>query len=221
MLIATLSLTFTACSSDDDEPNNSGEAIDLADTRLDISSWTGEATNVFNETVPFDVLEFHSNGTVTESNFKADTYVTGTYTQSGNIVTFSGLSRWSTIWGSTFTIFSHESWDGKEMITFRPTANANTSLGVGFDCYVYRSSNGNNGGSGSSGGNGGNGGNEGGGNNGGSGSNYHHECSACDGTGDCWNCYGTGTDPITRRKCNTCHGSGKCQICHGKGYIIV
>lgn len=216
MLIATLSLTFTACSSDDDEPDNSEDAIDLADTRLEIQSWTGAATDVFNETVPFDVLEFHSNGTVTESNFKANTYITGTYTQSGNKVTFSGLSRWSTIWGSTFKFhYSYLTSDGTELISLIPT---NNSLAVGFQCYVYRL---NNGGSGNNGGNGGNGGNEGGGNNGGSGSNHHHECSACDGTGDCWNCYGSGTDPITRRKCNTCHGSGKCQICHGKGYIIV
>lgn len=216
MLIATLSLTFTACSSDDDEPDNSEDAIDLADTRLEIQSWTGAATDVFNETVPFDVLEFHSNGTVTESNFKANTYITGTYTQSGNKVTFSGLSRWSTIWGSIFKFhYSYLTSDGTELISLIPT---NNSLAVGLQCYVYRL---NNGGSGNNGGNGGNGGNEGGGNNGGNGSAHHHECSACDGTGDCWNCYGSGTDPITRRKCNTCHGSGKCQICHGKGYIIV
>lgn len=220
MLIATLSLTFTACGSDDDEPNNSGKAIDLADTRLELISWTGAAGEVFEETTPFNVLEFHSNGSVTESNFKADTYITGTYTLSGNKITFSGLSRWSTIWGSTFTISSNESWDGKQMISFVSTSTSSTSAAAGFDCYVYRLNNGNSGGSGNNGGNGGNSGNEGGGNNG-SGTNHHHECKACDSTGDCWNCYGSGIDPITHRKCNTCHGTGKCQICHGKGYIIV
>lgn len=50
---------------------------------------------------------------------------------------------------------------------------------------------------------------------------HHYPCKSCDETGQCWNCFGEGIDPITNKKCNTCHGTGKCQICHGKGYIIV
>lgn len=75
-------------------------------------------------------------------------------------------------------------------------------------------------------GNGENSGNSGdspsGGNSGNSGTTDHHyPCKSCDETGNCWNCFGKGIDPITNKKCNTCHGSGKCQTCHGKGYIIV
>ena len=66
----------------------------------------------------------------------------------------------------------------------------------------------------------GNGGNIGGGNNG-EPNNHHYPCKSCDESGKCWNCFGSGTDPITKKKCNTCHGSGKCQMCNGKGYIIV
>lgn len=66
----------------------------------------------------------------------------------------------------------------------------------------------------------GNGGSNNGGNGGGT-TNHHYPCKSCDESGDCWNCFGSGTDPITNRKCTLCHGSGKCQICHGKGYIIV
>lgn len=57
--------------------------------------------------------------------------------------------------------------------------------------------------------------------NGGGSSNHHYPCKSCDESGKCWNCFGTGTDPITKKECNTCHGSGKCQICNGKGYFIV
>lgn len=89
-----------------------------------------------------------------------------------------------------------------------------------FDNLINRSTgnsdSGNTGGSGDSGNSGGNDG----GNTGGS-SNHHYPCKSCDETGKCWNCYGTGTDPITNKKCNTCHGTGKCQTCNGRGYIIV
>ena len=53
------------------------------------------------------------------------------------------------------------------------------------------------------------------------GSDHHYPCKTCDESGKCWNCQGSGKDPVTKNKCNTCHGSGKCQICQGKGYIIV
>lgn len=59
------------------------------------------------------------------------------------------------------------------------------------------------------------------GGNGGGTTNHHYPCKSCDESGDCWNCFGSGTDPITNRKCTLCHGSGKCQICFGRGYIIV
>lgn len=67
----------------------------------------------------------------------------------------------------------------------------------------------------------GNSGNDSEGDNDGGSSNHHYPCKSCNETGDCWNCFGSGTDPITNKKCNTCHGTGKCQICHGKGYINV
>lgn len=59
-----------------------------------------------------------------------------------------------------------------------------------------------------------------GGNNSG-GSNHHYPCKSCDESGKCWNCNGTGTDPITKKSCNTCHGNGKCPICLGRGYTII
>lgn len=55
----------------------------------------------------------------------------------------------------------------------------------------------------------------------GTGIDHHYPCKSCDESGDCWNCHGSGTDPITKGKCNLCHGSGKCPLCNGKGYIIV
>ena len=75
--------------------------------------------------------------------------------------------------------------------------------------------NGNSGGGSSGSGNGGNSGENG------SSNDHHYPCNSCGETGDCWNCFGTGKDPITRKTCNICHGTGKCQICRGKGYIIV
>lgn len=64
-------------------------------------------------------------------------------------------------------------------------------------------------------------GNTGSGNTGGGNTNHHYPCKSCDESGKCWNCKGTGIDPVTQKSCNTCHGNGKCQICHGKGYIII
>lgn len=52
-------------------------------------------------------------------------------------------------------------------------------------------------------------------------SSHQLPCKSCQESGDCWNCFGSGIDPITNKKCFTCHGSGKCQVCHGKGYITV
>lgn len=94
----------------------------------------------------------------------------------------------------------------------------------------YSSSGGSSGGNSSGTGSGGSGnsgsgsnGNENGGDSGGSGSSndHHYPCKSCGESGDCWNCFGTGKDPITQKRCNTCRGSGKCQTCRGKGYIIV
>ena len=90
-----------------------------------------------------------------------------------------------------------------------------------WDNYNDNNANGENEGNGNSGSNNGNSGNEGGGNNGGGSSNHHYPCKSCDESGKCWNCFGSGKDPITNKKCNTCHGTGKCQTCNGKGYIIV
>lgn len=87
-----------------------------------------------------------------------------------------------------------------------------------FDNIINRSSD--NSDSGSTGGGSGSYSGNDGGNTGGS-SNHHYPCKSCDESGKCWNCYGSGTDPITNKKCNTCHGTGRCQTCNGRGYILI
>lgn len=44
-------------------------------------------------------------------------------------------------------------------------------------------------------------------------------CTACDGTGKCNRCYGTGWAVDGDLKCNQCDGTGNCPVCEGKGYI--
>lgn len=56
----------------------------------------------------------------------------------------------------------------------------------------------------------------------GSGTDSHrYPCKSCDETGECWQCFGSGTNPATQKTCNLCHGSGKCPICRGRGYTII
>ena len=217
LLVTTFSLLLSSCGNDG-EPTDSEVVLDLTNTKLELVFWVGKACEIFNETCPFDVLEFHSHGVVIEKNKKTNSNITGTYTISGDNITFNGLSNWSNIWGNTFKITPYSSWDEKEMICFSTIDTG--SMGSGFYCYIYYN-NDENGDSDNGGNNNGNSGNEGGSNNEGGGSNHHYPCKPCDETGDCWNCFGSGTDPITNKKCNTCHGTGKCQICYGKGYIIV
>ena len=44
-------------------------------------------------------------------------------------------------------------------------------------------------------------------------------CTACDGTGKCNRCYGTGWAIDGDLQCNNCHGTGDCPVCHGTGQI--
>ena len=45
------------------------------------------------------------------------------------------------------------------------------------------------------------------------------KCGACDGTGKCNRCGGSGWAIDWDLECDKCHGSGDCQTCGGTGYI--
>lgn len=45
------------------------------------------------------------------------------------------------------------------------------------------------------------------------------ECTACDGTGKCNRCGGTGWGIDWDLECNNCDGTGDCPVCSGSGQI--